>query len=198
MENYKSHYSQFDVMNEKEHWDPHTTEIVERRLHSHNLSVLKHDEACTLFELCSALLAEKRNPILSYVTYHFDSKLKSDIGEGQRKKNVPKQMQLIQTGLQLLNEHCEKHYRMDFCHIEDEERKDLIGQMLSGSLKLQGQAEFPTKDFIKKILDVAASAYYSHPTVWSEIGYAGPAYPRGYVRSELGLTDPWEAKLDES
>ncbi|WP_369127188.1 hypothetical protein [Paenibacillus antri] len=36
-------------------------------------------------------------------------------------------------------------------------------------------------------------AYYSHPAVWSEIGYGGPAYPRGYVRTQLGQLDPWEA-----
>jgi hypothetical protein len=198
MENFKSYYSEYDVMNEKEHWDPHTTEIVEKRLKSNELSVLKQDEACTLFELCSALLDDKRGPIISYVTYNFDSKLKSDIGEAQRKKNVPKEMQLIRNGLQLLDTHCHEHYKLGFCHLEDQLRKDLIGQMINGSLNLKDQAEFPTKEFILKILDVAASAYYSHPTVWSEIGYGGPAYPRGYVRSELGLTDPWEAKQNES
>lgn len=37
---------------------------------------------------------------------------------------------------------------------------------------------------------------YPHPRVWSEIGYAGPAYPRGYVRTQLGQLDPWEAKAE--
>lgn len=198
MENFKSYYSEFDVMNEKEHWDPHTAEIVEKRLHPNKLSVLRQEEASTLFELCAGLLAEKRNPILSYVIYHFDSTLKSDIGEAQRKKNVPKQKDLILTGLQLLNNYTEGQFNKVFSSLEDEVKKDVIGQMINGSLKLQEGTVFPTKEFIMKILDIAASSYYSHPTVWSEIGYAGPAYPRGYVRSELGLTDPWEAKQNES
>lgn len=186
-------------MKEKEHWDPHTTEIVEKRLKSQQLIVLKHEEACTLFDLCSTLLAEKRIPILSYVTYHIDSKLKSDIGEAQRKKSVPKEMQLIQNGLQLLNDHCEQQHKETFCNLEDNIQKELVGKMVNGSLNLENhQQALPTKDFIMKVLDLAASAYYSHPTVWSEIGYGGPAYPRGYVRSELGLTDPWEAKRNES
>lgn len=26
------------------------------------------------------------------------------------------------------------------------------------------------------------SAFYSHPWAWNEIGFGGPAYPRGYMR----------------
>jgi hypothetical protein len=36
-------------------------------------------------------------------------------------------------------------------------------------------------------------AYYSHPTAWSEIGFGGPASPRGYVRMGFNRRDPWEA-----
>jgi hypothetical protein len=36
------------------------------------------------------------------------------------------------------------------------------------------------------------SAYYSHPWAWDEIGFGGPAYPRGYMRLENGLPEPWE------
>ena len=37
------------------------------------------------------------------------------------------------------------------------------------------------------------SAYYAHPTAWSEIGFGGPASPRGYVRMDFDRRDPWEA-----
>jgi hypothetical protein len=36
-------------------------------------------------------------------------------------------------------------------------------------------------------------AYYSHPTAWNEIGFGGPASPRGYVRMGYDRRDPWEA-----
>jgi hypothetical protein len=36
-------------------------------------------------------------------------------------------------------------------------------------------------------------AYYAHPTAWSEIGWGGPASPRGYVRLDFNERDPWEA-----
>ena len=32
-----------------------------------------------------------------------------------------------------------------------------------------------------------------HPTAWNEIGFGGPASPRGYVRMDFDRRDPWEA-----
>ena len=31
------------------------------------------------------------------------------------------------------------------------------------------------------------------PTAWNEIGFGGPASPRGYVRMDFDRRDPWEA-----
>ena len=36
-------------------------------------------------------------------------------------------------------------------------------------------------------------AYYAHPAAWNEIGFGGPASPRGYVRMDFDRRDPWEA-----
>ena len=37
-------------------------------------------------------------------------------------------------------------------------------------------------------------AYYAHPSAWNEIGFGGPASPRGYVRMDFNRRDPWEAR----
>ena len=36
------------------------------------------------------------------------------------------------------------------------------------------------------------SAFYSHPWAWNEIGFGGPAYPRGYARLGVGQRESWE------
>jgi hypothetical protein len=36
------------------------------------------------------------------------------------------------------------------------------------------------------------SAFYSHPWAWNEIGFGGPAYPRGYARLAAGQRENWE------
>jgi len=47
--------------------------------------------------------------------------------------------------------------------------------------------------FGKRLLPDIINAYYGHPTAWSEIGFGGPASPRGYVRMDFDRRDPWEA-----
>jgi len=36
------------------------------------------------------------------------------------------------------------------------------------------------------------AAFYSHPWAWNEIGFGGPAYPRGYKNLGLEAREPWE------
>ena len=35
-------------------------------------------------------------------------------------------------------------------------------------------------------------AFYSHPWAWNEIGFGGPAYPRGYAALGVGHREHWE------
>ena len=36
--------------------------------------------------------------------------------------------------------------------------------------------------------------YYAHPYAWDEIGFGGPAYPRGYFALNNGAPEPWEPR----
>ena len=38
----------------------------------------------------------------------------------------------------------------------------------------------------------ACTAFYSHPWAWNEIGFPGPAYPRGYLNPGVNARDRWE------
>ncbi len=48
--------------------------------------------------------------------------------------------------------------------------------------------------FWQQIIGDAADVYYAHPWAWDEIGFGGPAYPRGYTRLERGDPEPWEVR----
>ena len=39
----------------------------------------------------------------------------------------------------------------------------------------------------------ACTAFYSHPWAWNEIGFLGPAYPRGYKNIGLDARESFEA-----
>jgi Gluconate 2-dehydrogenase subunit 3 len=38
----------------------------------------------------------------------------------------------------------------------------------------------------------ACTAFYAHPGAWNEIGFPGPAYPRGYKNLGVGRREPFE------
>lgn len=185
-------------MQAENHWDPHTRQIIAKRLDTQSFvpyQFFTEHEGATLFQLCAALLDDRRYEIIAFVVHHFDSTLHASLGQSQRKIDIPKQSALIRKGLARLDQSCNQSYGKLFTELEETERKQAIKNAFLDSIILDsGETMFPIKEFMKHVLVDAVAAYYSHPYIWSEIGYAGPAYPRGYVRSELGLTDPWEAQ----
>ena len=40
----------------------------------------------------------------------------------------------------------------------------------------------------------ACTAFYSHPWAWTEIGFPGPAYPRGYKNAGVDKREPFEVR----
>lgn len=199
MDKYTSYDPDFDVLKEKGHWDDHTREIVEKRLQVDRgtYQFFTEEEADSLLHLCKVLVDDDRAEIIAFVVHHFDTKLQANFGEAQRKVGVPAEAVLLRDGLKLLNQMCQETYKNKFPQLDQTTKQKIVGDLVQGNLQLQvGTASVSAKDFIKKVMVETVSAYYSHPFVWSEIGYAGPAYPRGYVRTEWGLTDPWEAKRE--
>lgn len=190
----RTYYPDFDVMAAEEAWDPHTRAIVAGRLEGgEGLKALTPAEAAILESLLRHLLYEERADLLRFVVSHFDKKVAERFGEGQRKQNVPPEDRLIREGMIGLDDVAKHRHGRPWMDLTVEEQVALVRELQSGSLEPVGMmANLPQKELFTKVLSLALEAYASHPQVWSEMGYAGPAYPRGYYRIERGLRDPWE------
>ncbi|MBL0385949.1 gluconate 2-dehydrogenase subunit 3 family protein [Tumebacillus sp. ITR2] len=198
-ERLRTHYPAYNVMHEQKHWDEHTSEIVEKRLDLvGSLPKLTGEEADRIRAMAALFVDDNRSTLLDFVVKHFDNKLASDIGEEQRKLGTPKQKDLIKNGLAALEVLAQSEYGTSFVQLTPEKQTTILVGLERDILTLRTTegTVVPATAFFSKMLTETVSAYYSHPQVWSEIGYGGPAYPRGYVRIEFGLTDPWEAKRD--
>ena len=189
-------YPDFDLMTQSDNWDPHTREIVERRFGPFAApKVLAPAEAAMLRAIAQHLIYENREELIDYIIFHIDQQLQSAIGENQRKPEVPPAKDLICWGLTAIDNCAQKRHQKKFLQLSTEEQFVFLTDLQKGTADpIPDWLEVPQKALFKKLANEIVSAYYAHPTVWSEIGYGGPAYPRGYVRVELGLTDPWEAK----
>lgn len=194
-----THYSSFDVMEYVDEWDSHTKEVVRKRLGPFPQNkFFTSKEAQCVTKIAGHLTYDDDESILAWVVHHFDGKLVGDIGESQRKYGTPRERDLVREGLKAVDECAKKVYGKDFMSLGSAEQLDLLTALQNGLAPDVPQwSKVPQKEFFKKLVEIIISAYYSHPSVWSQIGYGGPAYPRGYIRVELGVTDPWEAKQDE-
>ncbi len=74
---------------------------------------------------------------------------------------------------------------------QDRLLRDVDADRLKAPEAWQGM---PAQRFFRTtVLKQIVAIYYSQPAAMSEIGYGGPASPRGYVRLGANRRDPWEA-----
>jgi hypothetical protein len=193
----RTRYINYNVLKEKEHWDDHTREIVLKRLGPFiEYKFLSEHETKMILAIAEHIVYDERKEILLYVVHHLDNTLASPIGENQRKVGIPEHKILVRQGLKAVDKFAQKQYGVSFLEINKQQQLSVLTALSKGEAMQMEWQSIPQKELFKKLATEIVSAYYSHPTVWSEIGYGGPAYPRGYVRVETGLTDPWEAKRD--
>lgn len=169
-------YPNFDVMDLAEEWDDHTRQIIEKRMEPPQpLQFFTQAEGDTLVAAIARLVADSDPWRVGKVLEHIDGTLAHNNGEGYRPEWQPEDKQFWRLGVSFLGP--------DFAGAPADSQDQMLRDL---------QAKYP--DFFKALLKETVTGYCSLPPVWSQMGYGGPAFPRGYVRIELGLRDPWEAK----
>lgn len=191
----QSHYPDYDVMKEKDAWDDHTQSIVSVRIiREKPYSFLTPTEAEILRSICTLLVDDARGDVIQYVLGHFDQAMMESYGESERKAGVPRAQTLLREGLKSLNQASITRYTKSFIGLDINEQENMLQELSESNAQPASLwKHLNQRALFKKLLTLTLEAYYSHPVVWSEIGYGGPAYPRGYVRAQLGQLDPWEA-----
>ncbi len=76
-----------------------------------------------------------------------------------------------------------------FCELDANYQKAIIESIQNMKGDWQG---LPAKHVFELWVRYALTAFYSHPWSWNEIGFGGPAYPRGYKNLGIDKREPWE------
>lgn len=123
-----------------------------------------------------------------------DQKLHTDRRDGYRYAELPPQGEAWRRGLAALDAETSFRYQARFHELTVLQQDELLAAVQHGEVKDKAWRDLPPKSFFtKRVLHDVVSAYYAHPTSWNEIGFGGPASPRGYVRMNFDRRDPWEA-----
>jgi hypothetical protein len=129
-------------------------------------------------------------PLASYV----DGKLYDDRREGFRHASLPPQREAWRRGLAALDAAAMERHGRKFHELAAADRDALLQAMQDGKLSGAAWGDMPCAVFFaQRVIPDITLSYYAHPTAWSEIGFGGPAGPRGYVRLGFDRRDPWEA-----
>jgi len=191
-------YPSYDVLS-KQHspsWDELTREVVQKRLEEPPpRRFFSEHEWRTLEAVCARLVPQPDRPRSPIPIVPFiDGKLFANQTDGQRYESLPPMQEAYQRALRGLDDDAKLRWNAPFVALSSEQQDELLGAVQNGKVSGEGWLGMPADKFFTALLisDVVA-IYYAHPLAWSEIGFGGPASPRGYVRLEANEFDPWEA-----
>ncbi len=198
-----SRYPGYDVLAKRDtpSWNAKTREIIAQRLAVPDAPRFFSTEEWPIADaLCRRILPQTDEADAVCLVAQLDAKLLADHGDGFRKESMPYMGEAWRRGLAAINEEAKsRHSDRGFAVLTDQERDTLLLSMQRGEVKGNRWARLDAKTFFERriLVDVPA-LYYAHPKAWNEIGFGGPASPRGYLRLDGNRLDPWEAVEAES
>lgn len=189
-------YPGYDVLDKRNtpSWNDQTRLVIDSRLAVEDRPIFfDATEWKTMQAVCSRILPHSSGlapvPLAAYV----DRQLASGKLKGFRFQDMPQPAEAWQRGLAALNEAASRDGVASFADLAPAAQDALLKQVEDGTLVAEALRGMPPKTFWSQhVIHDVVSAYYAHPTAWSEIGWAGPASPRGYVRLDNDRRDPWE------
>ncbi|MBS1861169.1 MAG: gluconate 2-dehydrogenase subunit 3 family protein [Actinobacteria bacterium] len=182
-------YPDFDVLEQVGHWDEVTRRVVMARIDVvPPIRFFDESEAATLGAFCDTVLAQDREPRIPVLAM-VDKKLHAHEGDGYRHAGMPDDGEVWRRVARLLDAEARSLRADDFASASQGIRDTLVGRFAEGELDGDGMS---VEKAWSVVMRMVLSAFYSHPWAWNEIGFGGPAYPRGYARLGAGEREHWE------
>jgi Gluconate 2-dehydrogenase subunit 3 len=190
-------YPGYDVL-AKRHtpsWNDATRRVIDQRLAMpREPHFFTEEEWLTLTAVCDRIVPQPKHRPPVPVAAMVDHKMAVNQTDGYRDARLPKIQDAWRHGLAALDTEARTRHGGRFHTISIAEQQALLTSMQQGELNDRAWDGMPCKLFFaqRMVHDIVA-AYYAHPVAWNEIGFGGPASPRGYVRMGFDRHDPWEA-----
>jgi len=178
----------FDVLDQAPGWDAVTQGVVLRRLGPPppmRFFDVAEEAACRA--LLDRLLAQDDGPRLPLCEL-IDARLAEDEVDGYRYDDMPHDPTAWRDSLRALDADARDRHGAVFAQLL---RADQV-ELLEAVRTADHWHGLPAARLWSLWLRYACSAFYSHPWAWNEIGFGGPAYPRGYKALGLDHRENWE------
>jgi hypothetical protein len=176
-------YPDYDVLEQAAHWDELTREAVLGRVHEvPPLRFFSAREAATLGALCDVLTAQDCEPRIALINYIDEKYFKGEL-DGYQFHDMPDDREVWRIVARGLDEEAAARAGAEsFAAARAERRLQITCDFAEGRLHGASWQPLNVTRAFGVVMRATLAAFYSHPWAWNEIGFGGPAYPRGYVR----------------
>jgi hypothetical protein len=198
---FRSLYPNYDVLAKwnTPSWNEQTRAVVAKRLSEvPSREFFDEFQYKTLEAVCDRVMpqpersAREKIPIAPWL----DQKLKKNETNGTRYVPLPPQQECWRQGINAIEAEAKLRFDRSFHRLDQAEQDMLLHAIEKGEVQAPNWGKhLPPQMFMRKVLlREIVEIYYAHPAAWSEIGFGGPASPRGYLRLGTNRRDSWEAE----
>ena len=185
-------YPGFSTLAQARHWDPATAAVVQSRMGiPPDIRFFTPEEeaaARALFDQLLDMSDESRVPVVNMV----DARLAEEETDGWRYDNMPRDGEAWRASLVALDEEARSREGCTFALLSRDGQARLLKDVCDLHTGLwQGM---PADRAWSLWTRYACTAFYSHPLAWDEIGFSGPAYPRGDKNLGVDRLEPFEVR----
>lgn len=198
-EAFQRRFPTYDVLDKWDtpSWNEQTRAVLRRRLTElPHRRFFSETEWRILSAVCDRIIPQADRleapvPIVPFI----DEKLFKNRGDGYRYAGMPQMREAWRQGVNAIDEEARTRWGAEFAGLPPNQQDAVLRAIQHGDTLSAVWESLPAKRFfVSLLLREVASVYYAHPAAWSEIGFGGPASPRGYVRLGFDRRDPWEAE----
>ena len=192
-------YPGYDVLSKRNSpsWNEQTRRVIDARLAidptAHRF--FTDEEWPLVCAICARIIPQPPSPAATVpLGAMLDEKLFHDQRDGYRDARLPPQRDAWRRALQAIEAQARDSHGRSFSQLDGVEQDRLLQAIQHGQPAHPAWAGMPPALFFtNRLLHDIVSAYYAHPLAWNQIGFGGPASPRGYVRMDFDRRDSWEA-----
>lgn len=174
-----------------DHWDEATTALVRSRIdRPPEVTFFTQPEEGIAAALLDRLLGqggEPRVPLVNFV----DARLARGETDGWHYADLPEDGEVWRRSVRHLDEDARERYGVGFADATSAQQDEILTGIMDMQHAWHG---LPAGQLWNLWLRYACTAFYSSPYAWDEIGFPGPAYPRGYGNLGIDRRERFEVR----
>ena len=190
-------YPNYDVLAKRDtpSWNGKTREVIDHRLALEvPEGVLTERQLATLRTIKARICPDPEGRRPTTTVAMVVCKIRENAADGFRHHELPRTSEAWRRGLDAIEAEAQLGFGCSFADLDAERADSILRRVQCGDVRAREWEDLPPKTFwIWRMVPDLVASHWAQPSLWSAMGFGGPASPRGYVRLAENRRDPWEA-----